>query len=813
MDLYKEEINRLKQSEIYLQLLANCEAGNDNGCTALVNIVNEAVHYCYQRSKLIVRHMGEFTLHDGEHLFRVLRWMGLLIPESTLKQLSNPELALLILCAFFHDMGMAPAEAEVNCWLGIWQNGQSPTESELIEHNKYAHFKAGKQIQIAEIRDLRAQAKYPQAEVVERYIISDYLRVNHADRVISVLQNDWADKIKYKDVDLAYPLATLCRSHNEDILKVRELDSSLVVGDRTFICLPFISVLLRLADILDFDGNRTPKVLFAHLGIKDPVSLKEWEKHRAIDAWTMPPTPGGKITFSATCNHPAIEAAIRRFCDYIDYELSGCTNVLTNLHDPIRKSLPEYYHLSLPNSVERSKIKAKTDLYGVPLYIYSDTKFTLNKEQIIDILMGTKLYGQPSAALRELVQNSIDTCKLRQKMEISWGRAGYKPIISIRFIKEGSYTYLEVEDNGVGMDQEIIDRYYSKVGTSYYKSGEFSSLNTSLKSSFIPTSRFGIGILSCFMVTDSIEVQTQRILKAHESAPALSLSVAGQESIFYTKLGNRTSPGTTTRLRLRDNNPWAHMDSTNLFTSVRDTIPFPPFDICIQIYDQEFTHSLRRSSDIEFDSRTDKLWLSNNEKLREFRINFNGQDGIEGACIASIFEQNGEPQSKITAEPKVVLIDNQPITLESTWFILPNRFYKTSQNVDWDTNAQKVSVSNTNSAVRESKSRIALHGVAIPTSVFAEWSGNSYLNAMVSWPIFVMLDINVGEGIDINLNSARTEILKDDQWFIFEKRLLNLILQTIKQEVSPEYWQKFKNIISSYNQYPFAEFMDVANSL
>jgi molecular chaperone HtpG len=810
VDSYQEEINKLQQSEIYLQLLAKSQPGDDNGGVALLNLVHEAVHYCYQRSKMVLKYMGEFTLHDGEHLFRVLRLMGLLIPKDSLTQLSNPELALLILTAFFHDMGMAPSEIEVRCWLGIWQNGQNPTHAELIEYDKYQHFRAGKQIQVAEINRLRQQSKYSQADIVEKYLLSEYIRITHPERIINVLQDGWVEKIKYKDIDLSFELAALCKSHNEDSIKLRDMEASLLVGNNNYICLPFIGVLLRLADILDFDGNRTPKVLFANLGVSDPISLAEWQKHRAVEAWAI---SGDKITFNATCTHPAIEASIRRFCDYIDSELSACTNILSNLHDSIRRPFPNYYKIPLPSSVERSKINAKKDLLGNPIYIYKDTKFTLNKEQIIDILMGTKLYGQPSASLRELIQNSIDTCKLRQKMEDSWGRGDYTPTIWVRFIKEDGYTFLEVEDNGVGMDQDIIDKYYSKVGTSFYKSSDFFDLNASLKSSFIPTSRFGIGILSCFMVTDRIELQTKRIYEAHSSAQPLSLTISGQESIFYIKNGNRKTPGTTTRLQLRIDNPWVHLNPTQIIDFIRNTVPFPPFNVIIDAFGEKYTHSVRYSTDILFDSDQDKIWLENEEKLQSIRIEFNGEEGITGACIVSILEENGSPQVVINSTPKEIIIEGNTLPLQTKWEAKMNRVFKQSQTVDWNSVVNKVALKDANFYYKESRSKIALHGVEIPVSIFAQWTGQIYQYAIAHWPIFILADLNIGGSLDINLNSARTEILLDEKWHVFERKLLTLILLKIKESVGFDYWSQFKQVMNANPQFAHSIFVNTMNKI
>lgn len=809
-DTYQDEtITRLKQSGIYLQLLANCGSGSDNGCANLINLVNEAVNYCYHRSKMVIRYMGEFTLHDGEHLFRVLRWMELLMGEVTLKELSNPELALLILTAFFHDIGMAPPEEEVRCWQGVWKNSQ-PTPVEVTEYNKYQHYRQGKQLQVADINRLRSQEKHAQAELIEKYIISEYIRVTHAERIIQVLQDGWVEKIKYKDLDLSVELAALCKSHNEDSAKLRELDHSLVAGNNSFICLPFIGIMLRLADILDFDGTRTPKVLFAHLGVNDPVSLKEWQKHRAVEAWAL---TNSKITFNATCGHPAIEASIRRFCDQIDTELSACTSLLSNLHDSVRNPFPPYYKVPLPSSVERSKINAKKDLSGKPIYLYKDTKFTLNKEQIIDILMGTKLYGQPSAALRELIQNSVDTCKLRQKMEESWDRTYYKPVISIRFIKENGHTYLEVEDNGVGMDQDVIDKYYSKIGTSYYKSSDFLDLNASLKSTFIPTSRFGIGILSCFMVTETIEVQTKRIYEAHNSGPALSLTISGQESIFYIKDGSRKTPGTTTRLQLRNDNPWLHYPPEEIVKFITQTIPFPPFNIHINAYDTEYIHSVQRSEDVKFNTQEDEIWLNNTEKIREFNIIFNGESGIHGACVVAILQENGLPEMIINSIPKQVTIEGKPFDLLTKWEVHQNFFYKNSQTVDWNPLTGEPNLSAANIQYKNSRSKIALHGVEVPVSIFQQWTGQMWQQARAQWPITMLANINIEGNLDINLNSARTEILMDNKWFAFEKQLLTLILLKVRDEVGPEYWTQFKSKVAIHKPGNFHYFLEVLNTM
>lgn len=94
--------------------------------------------------------------------------------------------------------------------------------------------------------------------------------------------------------------------------------------------------------------------------------------------------------------------------------------------------------------------------------------------------MGTHLYDDPEVALRELIQNSVDACMVRKTMNDSYAEA-YTPMISVRLYTIGEEDYLCVDDNGIGMNQHIIDEYYTKIGVSYYKSNEFYELMRSVK--------------------------------------------------------------------------------------------------------------------------------------------------------------------------------------------------------------------------------------------------------------------------------------------------------------------------------------------
>lgn len=103
--------------------------------------------------------------------------------------------------------------------------------------------------------------------------------------------------------------------------------------------------------------------------------------------------------------------------------------------------------------------------------------------------MGERLYRDPNVALRELLQNAFDTIKHRVCAEEQNGTAdAYRPCVKVT-MKDGLLT---VEDNGMGMDEYILTRYFINIGNSYYSSADFPYDKEKLD----VTSEFGIGILS-----------------------------------------------------------------------------------------------------------------------------------------------------------------------------------------------------------------------------------------------------------------------------------------------------------------------------
>lgn len=790
-DDYKDEfLLRLKKSELYKALKEKCSDKDAN----VIPLVEDCTSYAFQRTKTIVRHMGEFTLHDGDHLFRVLNLMERLIPKETIEELTSPELLLLIISAFFHDIGMAPDEKEVLAWKKVWDIEPIIDENEQNTFNDFKRFYNSRPEDEKRLNDLISKGNISQAVTIKSYLITEYIRQTHADRARDIIEQDWSEKIKFRDTDLTVELAQICYSHNEDALALLDLDKNLLCGSGVYACLPLVGIILRLADILDFDGKRTPSVLFSHLYVRNPISINEWNKHRAIEAWDISPD---LIQFSAKCTHPVIESSIHEFCSMIDHELSLANNIISTLNE-FHTAKDRNLQIKLPLKVNREKIRTKTDIKNRPVYIYKDTKFNLSKTQVIELLMGTKLYGNPEVALRELLQNSIDACLLRKAQEDKWGNL-YQPKVLVKYYTENEEDVLEVIDNGTGMDEYIIDNYYSKIGSSFYKSKDFYGLKAETNADFSPTSRFGIGILSSFMISDVLIVDTKRVYGPHKSSDPLNITVEGQESIFWIKSGIRETPGTSTRLILRkSHNPWDRMTENEFIENVENVIPNPPFEISIETQSHKKKRDENSFKEITSYSLKDYTWQEN-ENIKFIDIPIDRKDiGLVGSATVAILESKNRPVERIELNSRDIEIEGESYTLERELRIDVNSIKESSKTITISDDGD-IRTDDSSSKLASSNSKISLHGIEIPSSLFPERWRMKNNQVRINWPFPLIIVIDVCGNRDLDLNSPRTEIIISEKWTDFEEQLARIVCQHIKDSVEIEYWNNLFEIFNSSN--------------
>jgi molecular chaperone HtpG len=262
-----------------------------------------------------------------------------------------------------------------------------------------------------------------------------------------------------------------------------------------------VAAALRLADILDFDRERTPAVLFHYIlpqsdDPRENISVREWSKHLAISNWQI---ESERIVFRGRSPSAFMHHVIVEFCHAIE--------------DEIKRTKSAYPDEEWPFILRPSVVPA-IEAIG---YRYMPYRFSLDEQRVYDLLMGKNIYRNKLDAVRELIQNAVDACKLRDNLMQSYdqtvtpSKVGRIKITYEEPKKEGQPPRLSVIDKGAGMDRYIIENFFLKVGRSYYKSSEFLRTRTLLRQKgldFSPVAEFGIGVMAVFMLGDRIEVET-----------------------------------------------------------------------------------------------------------------------------------------------------------------------------------------------------------------------------------------------------------------------------------------------------------------
>ncbi|MEE2025235.1 HSP90 family protein [Alkalimonas mucilaginosa] len=135
-----------------------------------------------------------------------------------------------------------------------------------------------------------------------------------------------------------------------------------------------------------------------------------------------------------------------------------------------------------------------------------EQRFLVNLAGIIDIL-SKHLYSGPQVFIRELLQNSTDAISARKNHSKEGEAPGSIRVTLLPKRSEQQPSQLIIEDNGCGLTEDEIHQFLAVIGQSSKK--EFLENPTH---DYI--GQFGIGLLACFMVSDSICLQTRSVKQA-----------------------------------------------------------------------------------------------------------------------------------------------------------------------------------------------------------------------------------------------------------------------------------------------------------
>ncbi|MCK5787227.1 MAG: ATP-binding protein [Candidatus Sabulitectum sp.] len=515
-------------------------------------------------NKVSSREMEMFTMHDAKHARKVAHLMWhILTPEQQLG-ITPPEIALMVGSAFFHDLGMFLSpddrklllEPDSKLWLSSYS--QRENQKNLKQQlNKVMDTQTDDSDKNAYLLKLKSVLIQSEEAILCRYVREQHASIERYNSIIDSLRNKHQmNRSAFPSIDacmsfdgqsLVSKMIAICVSHNkseqslisEDIYNQgnHEFCREYPVGSSSADLL-MVACALRLADILDFDRERTPEEIYQYfisgrVDIENNRSALEWGKHMAVSNWHIYKE---KIVYNIVCDNHIVHHAIVKFCSAIEKTVSATKRVC----DVAEKG---YWPFILPEKV-------------VPViqeegYRYLPISFSLDDERIYSLLMGKAIYQNPLDAIRELLQNSVDACALRDAL-IKTDNASVVPNprdrIIVEFIEPSEQQLspiLRVWDSGTGMDEKILTDHFLKAGSSYYKTEEFADIRARLwkaGSDFAPVSDFGIGFLSCFLLGDQIQVETSMWENIHGDTKHRILEIDGLTRLIKLVEKTDTSP-------------------------------------------------------------------------------------------------------------------------------------------------------------------------------------------------------------------------------------------------------------------------------
>lgn len=166
----------------------------------------------------------------------------------------------------------------------------------------------------------------------------------------------------------------------------------------------------------------------------------------------------------------------------------------------------------------------------------NDYTFKVNLGGMIELL-SEHLYSSPNVFVRELLQNATDAVSARILADNA-----YDPKSAVIEIEVEPERRIVFRDNGTGLTEDEIHRFLSVIG----QSSKYDLGHKLAEGDYI--GRFGIGLLSCFMVSDTIIVRT----KSYRT-PDITLEWHGNADGTYTITSADDLPSVGTEIILEYN--------------------------------------------------------------------------------------------------------------------------------------------------------------------------------------------------------------------------------------------------------------------
>jgi molecular chaperone HtpG len=167
-------------------------------------------------------------------------------------------------------------------------------------------------------------------------------------------------------------------------------------------------------------------------------------------------------------------------------------------------------------------------------------RFNLHLPGLLKVL-AEHLYSSKKVGVRELIQNSHDSCVRRR---IEGGEEDYRPRIHLEI--DANKRMLRISDNGFGLTLDEITNYLATIGRGYTRElREKLTINSAAEATEL-IGQFGLGFLSAFLLASEVTLLT----RSFQGGPCYKWQSLGDE-YYDCKADWREEIGTTVELKLK----------------------------------------------------------------------------------------------------------------------------------------------------------------------------------------------------------------------------------------------------------------------
>ena len=493
-----------------------------------------AKQYLPQLLNTISHVFPHYSLHDASHSETILNNIVRIVGKPTIDKLSIVDLWLLLAAAYYHDCGMVlfakDKERILEFDSGFVNYVEAKQNDQTSPMKEYADLLTVKDEKLY-YKDMQLSVKSSEAV---RFLLADYIRPKHASRSVDLIDKTSSLHLPGNPIPdrIIRILAQICETHTKSCEAVMDLPRVECSGCGTEDCHPrYISVLLRLGDLLDMDSNRVSDVLLSTLGSIPLDSLNYNATNRSI---THLQIDESYVEVQAVCKtyevYDLMTGWLRWLNEEMTYVISRWRNIVPDI---------SYGYLPSVGSLD-VRLEGYDTINGK-----ERPSFNIDTSKAIELLQGAGLYDNPAQCIRELLQNSVDAIYLRiyrenpnissmdEFVEICKSYRIEVTINKTHTDDNFSYWDVEVSDTGIGMDKDDLS-FLFRTGSSGRNVAK-QKLVASMPDWMKPSGIFGIGFQSVFLVTDSVKLSTKKFNSGTEYEMVLNNPSGSSEGRILLK--------------------------------------------------------------------------------------------------------------------------------------------------------------------------------------------------------------------------------------------------------------------------------------